>query len=301
MAQNFLVLNHFVQLCMYKRTKRNCCAIIWTIGTTAKVLPLYFLCVESVNYDSKLLRWRTCRRSPYTGSEHCKVSVKHLLVLQCMSFHLNLFEMWSRFPLHSPHSLHSCLGVLDYRAQRNWNGAGRESGKGTRSRPKGIIYTCCLTASVRLSSKTHQRWMAAGCSSCDLITRNVASWEVQHIPDKFILGKNACSMSAYPPPSYYSSHHLFHKALPKNTWNNVCEVASAAQALSCSEASVKVSVMNMRQWAYSPTKTNKSSYVPKLWPWMDVQLILVITQKSFKTFFKTIKNVLCSFLSRFQM
>lgn len=77
----------------------------------------------------------------------------------------------------------------------------------------------------------------------DLITRNVASWEFYCIRDKYILGlgKNARLMSAHPPPSCYSSRHLFHEALPRITWDNVQEVASAAQALSCSEASVKLS------------------------------------------------------------
>lgn len=77
----------------------------------------------------------------------------------------------------------------------------------------------------------------------DLITRNVASWEFYCIHDKYILGleKNARLMSAHPPPSCYSSRHLFHEALPRITWDNVQEVALAAQALSCSEGSVKLS------------------------------------------------------------
>jgi len=52
------------------------------------------------------------------------------------------------FPTFLPESAGLQSAVeLEWGGQRVWKG------KGTRPRPKGIIYTCCLTASELLSSR----------------------------------------------------------------------------------------------------------------------------------------------------
>lgn len=134
--------------------------------------------------------------------------------------------------------------------------------------------------------KTYQLLLTAICSSSDLITRNVASWEFYCNHDKYILGlgKNAHLMSAHPPPSCYSSCHLFHEALPRITWDKVQEVALAAQALSCSEASVKLSLLvNMFLAVCNKLWTNKI-----LWPNCDSGSVL---QESFITSFLMFKYI----------